>query len=455
MSEAIHSDERELKHRFNETRLPDIQLRMRVQRKLTGDTNHRSSPSWFKRKAEVALCSFIVIAVAAGALSTFPASADKLRRIPVVGHLFSGNIFSFAGDSGVISGQKTGLTHALNQEARDQGVAIKLQDALYDGARLVIGYEIQSDEPNRLLFLGDVEIAVNGKSYSMPTVNSSPHLIDDRHTVGTMTFDLGADIGTAPIHLVLRIGEISSTLAADAGRPLTIAGDWNFAFDVANNTSDSAYYAMHGQTAVSMDGKLQLIGYLSTQATFKLDFRYSGDTEWLGFQVRDDRGMLIEKLDTQFSTDKDGVSTGSVRFAPLEEGTRVITVTPYNLLVTRNNDEKTTVPLTTAFPITVSQGTVGEAIVHNVDFQPDKTLIRYEVTGRNPFVQKASLWLETADGQMIISDSGTRTRISDTSYTYLLEYPALDPAESYLIGTMPQTDMRLQDASAVTVDIAQ
>ncbi|MNI45097.1 hypothetical protein D3C73_995040 [compost metagenome] len=184
-----------------------------------------------------------------------------------------------------------------------------------------------------------------------------------------------------------------------------------------------------------------------------LNFEFVGDTEWLLFQLKDERGMQINYLDLRFSTDKDGISRGTVRFAPLTSGTKEVYVTPYTLLAHKNEIKKVTSKLTTEFPIVLSQGEVGEVIVKNVVFLNDKTLIYYEVKGKVPYMQYASLWMETADGQMIISDSGERTRISDTSYDYILEYPPLDSLQPYVLGTMTQTDIKLMDELTVKLEL--
>jgi len=133
-----------------------------------------------------------------------------------------------------------------------------------------------------------------------------------------------------------------------------------------------------------------------------------------------------------------------------------VEVTPYNLLVGKKDTEKAvTAKLTTDYPIVLSQGEVGAIVVQNVEFMQDKTLIHYEVKGKNPYSQYASLWLETPDGQRFISDNGKRTRVSDTSYEYILEYPALDASQPYFLGTMPQTDLELQEKLAVSFEIRE
>lgn len=455
MSEAFRTDEHELKRKFNETELPQIQLKARVLDELEAGSRHAAQRPARSRKLLAAVCSVMAAVAVLGALSAFPASADQLRKIPVVGKIFEGNIFSFAGDSGIVSGQQSGISTGLNEEASDKGVTIKLQDVIYDGARLSISYEMNSEKPDHLLFLGDVDVKINGIPSRGAALGTKPHRINERRSVGIMKLDLEESERAGRFDLELTIGEVTGFEEGEDPVPKRIRGEWSFKLTVANSAAESAYQMLaDGYAAKSKGRQFQLTGYLATPATTKLDFRFAGDTEWLSFQLKDDRGMLIETLDTRFTTGKDGVTYGTVRFAPLAGGTKTIKVTPYTLSVGKKEREKVTAKLTDAFPIVLSQGE-GEAIVKNVEFLHDKTLIYYEVKGKAPYMQYASLWLETEDGQMLISDNGKRTRIGDTSYDYVLEYPALDPQQPYVLGTMPQTDIKLLDELSVTLDVEE
>lgn len=454
MSEAFHTDERELRRRFNETMLPRIQLEARVLADLEGRLHkNRSFPG---KRLLATGCSVIAVILTLGILSSFPASAEKLRQIPIVGKLFEGNIFMFAGDSGLVDGQNAGMSETLNKEASDKGVTIKLQDVLYDGARLSIGFEIISEQPDRPLFLGDFSVAVDGQFKTGVSISTKPHAIDDSRSVGIMTIDFDGNEQTDSFDLELSIGEVTG-LTGDSSSPYSkIVGEWSFQIEVANHSADTINRVelAEGYEAKSKNGYFQLTGYTLTPATTKLDFEFTGETEWLSFQIKDDRGMIIETLDSQFTHYEKNAVKGSVRFAPLPSGTKEIYVTPYNLLPSKKGDVKVTAELSEVFPIALSQGNVGNVIVSNVEFLEDKTLIHYEVQGINPYMQYASLWLETADGEMIISDNGKRTRVSDDSYQYVLEYPALDPAQPYVLGTMTQTDMRLLEELSVKVEVS-
>ncbi|MBU5673286.1 DUF4179 domain-containing protein [Paenibacillus brevis] len=452
-AEVFPAEERELQRIFNETRLPQIQLKARVLKEL--DTTKRVFPAranGFRSRRLLTSISMIVFVIALiGLLSIFPASAEQLRKIPVIGKVFEGNIFDFAGDSGIVIGEESGLTSDVNEEAKDQGVTIKLQNVLYDGARLSIGYEVVSEQAANLMFLENVKVSVNGIFRPDARLSAKPHLIDDKHAAGIITIDLDEPQKEDRFELELLIGGVSGM---KAGNPSEVSGEWSFKVNVENRVADSEYILLADGYSASWHGdRLRLTGYLATPATTKLDFFYTGNTDWLGFQLKDDRGMLIEMLDISLTVDKKGMAKGTVRFAPLAPGTTRAEITPFNWLVGNKDAEKVTTKLTHDYPIVLSQGEAGEIVVQNVEFMQDKTLIYYEVKGKSPYMQYASLWLETPDGQLLISDNGKRTRVSDTAYEYILEYPPLDASQPYFLSTMPQTDLELQDELAVSFAI--
>ncbi|MFB9279755.1 DUF4179 domain-containing protein [Cohnella cellulosilytica] len=453
--EVFLTEERELQRKFNETRLPQIQLKARVLREL--DTTKRSFPARAngRRSGRLLAAIGMVVSVIAliSLLSIFPASAEQLRKIPVIGKVFEGNVFDFAGDRGIVIGQKSGLASEVNEEAHDRGVTIKLQNALYDGARLSVGYEVVSEQAENLIFLENVRVSVNGVFRPDAALSAKPHLLDARHSAGIMTIDLDEPVKEERFELELLVGGVSGM---KEGTQSKVSGEWSFKLNVENGASDSEYVSLADSYSKTWKGEeFRLTGYLATPTTMKVDFLYSGNTDWLRFQLKDDRGMLIEMLDTALTVDKKGMAKGTVRFAPLAPGTTSVEVMPFHLLVGNMDPEKVTAKLTNDYPIVLSQGGVGEVIVQNVEFLQDKTLIYYEVKGKNPHIQYASLWLETPDGQLFISDNGKRTRVSDTSYEYILEYPALDASQSYFLATLPQTDIALQEELAVSVAVRE
>ncbi|REK75106.1 DUF4179 domain-containing protein [Paenibacillus paeoniae] len=453
MSGGFHTDELELKKRFNETRLPHIHLEARVLAQTGETTIENKKKPIYRNRLLAAVYSFIAAALLLGGLSIFPASAEHIRKLPGVGKLFEGNIFSFAGDTGIASSPDAGL---INKEASDQGVTIKLQDVIYDGARLSIGYEIHAEQPDNLMFLGEVAVAINGVRHSEITYSAKPHRINANQSIGIMTFDIGDD--TEPMdsfEMDLTIREVTGFKSEYSAEQNGVAGEWNFSFAVTNHESeDSRYHSLaDGFTAASKNRKLQLTGYLLTAQTTKLDFRMVGSTNGLDFQLRDDQGMLIEKLDTRFRTDNNGMTSGTVRFVPLPNGTKEVSITPYISLAGKGDSKKISENVSDSFPIVLSQGDIGEVMVKDIIFHNDKTLIYYEVKGKDPYNQLTSLWLETADGERIIIDNGKRSRISDNTYDYVLEYPALDSHKQYVAATMTREDIQLLDELTVKLMI--
>lgn len=455
MSKAIHSYEQELKLKFQETRLPHIQLQAKVLKIHEERSAQKINKRIFRKILLPSVYSIIAFVLLCGVLASFPASAEQLRKIPVMGKMFEGDIFSFAGDSGIIKSKDSELTSSINEKVSDQGVTIKLQDAIYDGTRLSIGYEINSEQFNHLMFLGDVSVKINGISKPEATIGTKPHRIQDNHYTGILTLNVDSIGLDDRFELELTIGEVSGPMDENLTKYNQVAGEWSFNASITNHTLDHSRHITltDKYMAKSKNGQFRVTNYSLTPITTMINYEFIGEAEWLLFQLKHEQGMLIQHLDSGSSTDKDGNQRGFVRFAPLTSDTKEIYVAPYILLAHQNEIKKVTSKLSNEFPIALSQGKVGEVIVQTVEFTTDKTLIYYEVKGKVPYAQYASLWLETADGQMIISDSGVRTRVSDTSYEYILEYPPLDPQQSYVIGTMTQTDINLLDELTIRIEL--
>ncbi|WJH35939.1 DUF4179 domain-containing protein [Paenibacillus sp. CC-CFT747] len=70
-----------------------------------------------------------------GSAFVSPAAAAQLRQVPGVA-----SVFRLAGDFGLQAADEKGLVTTVDQQADDQGIELRISEALYDGTRLSIGY---------------------------------------------------------------------------------------------------------------------------------------------------------------------------------------------------------------------------------------------------------------------------------------------------------------------------
>jgi len=463
MSEAFHTDELELKRKFNETRLPRINLEARILEKQT--TSKRNKPAR-SRKLLATGCTIVAMVILFGALSSFPASAEQLRKIPLLGKLFEGNILTYVGDSGLINGKNAGLTSAFNQEASDQGVTIKLEDALFDGARLSIATEIYAEQPNYISYVNDVLLTVNGISIPDKVLSLWVQRYSANQSVGMMQLDMNEleryyNLNAGKVEPIsfkqLERFDLELQIRKVSGIGEQVNGNWNFKLPVVNNAlAKSRFITLEtGNMKSSKNGQFELTSYLLTPATTELNIRFSGITDELRFLLEDDRGMKIEMLGATYTTGADGVADGTIRFAPLASGTQTIRVTPYHVLPqelrigeSRLNMDK--------LPIVLSQGEAGNVIVSNVEFLSDKTLVYFSVEGRDPYLLR-SLSLNTYEGRPFetVNFYFSPIRLSDTAYDYVMQYPALDPEQRYVLRTLSMAQIKVLEELAIELKVGK
>lgn len=447
---SSHTDE-EIKRMFDQTRLPQIDVKSAVfhhdQPSVRSQTSETSGRFGMRRGWIVAVATVVLIVMAANMVNS-SVVADIVRKIPVLGKMFTGDVFEYVGDRGSIEGKKKGLSSTVNYEASDQGVTIAIQEVLYDGIRLLVGYQMTA--PNEdFLFLGDIEMKINGEQIPA-RYSSSPSKINDHDSAGVMNFEYEHP-SSDPFILELDIHEISGL---PNGQHASVEGDWSFKFSVAG-VSEQNMVSKQFPAGISTqaDGiEFTVLGIQITPVTTQVTYQVKGQPKGFGFQLLDDKGMLVNWLNSsQFTA---GITEGTSYFDPVPMDAKYLYAVPFYRDTTKQPDLIIAkAPLTGQFPITLSQGSVGEVTVNNIEFLPDKTLIHYEAKGKDPLIQHTSLWLETVRGDQIINDNGIRTRVSDTSYSYILEYPALDPAEAYVIGTVELPDLTYLDDLRIKIPL--
>ncbi|PTL22201.1 MAG: DUF4179 domain-containing protein [Shouchella clausii] len=88
-----------------------------------------------------------------------PALANSLSQIPVIG-----SVFSVSGDERLKQASEQGLTNGLDETETINGVAVTLEELLYDQTRISVGFTVKSDEPlTEEDYNFTLQPAINGK----------------------------------------------------------------------------------------------------------------------------------------------------------------------------------------------------------------------------------------------------------------------------------------------------
>ncbi|MDR0263220.1 MAG: DUF4179 domain-containing protein [Sphingobacterium sp.] len=445
-----------LKRKFEETKLPLIHLEPYVLEQINKEPQRQQNNRFYQKKLLVACGSVMAFMVLFWALSSFPAAAEQLRKIPIIGKIFDGTGITSIGDPGLIDGKENGLAIQLNQEAINQGTTIKMQDAIYDGARLSISCDIKTEHQVRsvLEILQNGIVKINGEVLPAGKIKPMLRILDEKHAIGLININIDSLQPIRSFDLKLQF----SGENLENGSSLTknnIEGEWDFNLPITNralNDSQSKILA-NAYTSKSSDGQFQITSYMLTPITTRIDFNYTGKTEFLYFALQDDRGMLSNIIGSDYTTDENGVTKGSLFFNPLANGTKSISVTPY--LYTSREIFENAKPIGTTFPIELQLKDVGKIIINQIDKLEDRTLVYYKIEGDQPYLLADSVHFITRSGRHVYSNSLWPLRTNDTSYEYVQEFPPLDPAEQYNIGSMIQIDAKLLSDLTIKLDLAK
>ncbi|QTD41924.1 DUF4179 domain-containing protein [Sporosarcina sp. Te-1] len=115
----------------------------------------------WKRKASYTLCSAaIVFGLLVGSSYYSPALASSLSQLPIIGSIFGNSELI-----GLQRAQKNGLTSEIGETQTVNGIAVTLDEILYDQNNISIGIIMESDqELDEYYFGSGMDFTINGKS---------------------------------------------------------------------------------------------------------------------------------------------------------------------------------------------------------------------------------------------------------------------------------------------------
>jgi hypothetical protein len=178
------------------------------------------------------------------------------------------------------------------------------------------------------------------------------------------------------------------------------------------------------------------------------------EPEWLtsvniAYELIDERGLLLEPFSSSSSGNvEEGyiVYRNTALFAPLEEEADYLVFRPVKEViqlrrtgpgsyVSAQEPRYHEAPLPKKFPFVLSQGDAGTLTIHQIEFADDRTIIHYEVHGKNPYVQDGAFWLEDRYGNTYEFDRYDQERISSDSYAYRAVLPPIPEREGLVVKT--------------------
>lgn len=371
-----------------------------------------------------------------------PTAAKVLSSIPLLN-----SIFEFAGDRGLEIASQKGLSKKIDQTVVDKDISLTIQDVFYDGTRLSISYLQDSQD-----MLGELTLKVNGKEINFGDGRTGEKLPNDQY-VGVINIRPTEELPKS-FKLSIGVKEIGN-----------VKGEWDFTIPV--ETSDEEVTTINPmETIVFKDTTFTVKSVKIGPAGIKLSVDVAKPSGEDLFNIEDglfemnlltDSGESLTHMDGSGSGEDEGgksVMHMEYRFAPLEESTEFLTVSPYLIHLSPEERSRIEQPLRLdELPITLDQGEMGKIIVTDIKYEEDKTLLYFQVESDFPYdghFNLNGLWIEDAAGNELTGDAkGYPDRIAPNMYVQ--EFQRISESEPLTVVTREM--LRIEVAEELQVKI--
>lgn len=473
----------------SDERLPD-EVRQRL------DDTYASLPErrarrWRKPFAYVTASAAIVLLATVVIGFVSPTMAQVLSRIP-----FVGSVFEAAGDAGLQISSREGLATVVNQTAIDQGIEITMNEVIYDGIRLSVGFV--HDRSLGLQFtprLGSLEIDGNPLIYSMGGVTKA---LPSNRKATVFKFTPSEPL-PEQFTMTLQLDAVELT---EGGERIVVDGNWRFETEV-NRLREGIIARVFDDPPEKTDGQVivRVREVMFTPITTMVSFDWIepweepaldmgmppppdaesplpsvptlepgaltapppppgtpeefSEPEWkteerVSYELIDERGLQLEPFSFEGRGQvEDGrmIHRYTALFAPTDADAQFLVFRPVKERIElkrtgpgsyKNAEEPRhhEASLPTKWPLVLSQGDAGSLTIHEIVFADDQTVVEYEVHGKNPYVQDGAFWLEDSAGNSFRFDRYDQERTSLDRYAYRAVLPPIAEREGLVIKTV-------------------
>ncbi|MFB0846449.1 DUF4179 domain-containing protein [Paenibacillus oleatilyticus] len=360
---------------------------------------HRPARRW--SIAAVAVSLGLVGVLGSSFLS--PVIATTLKQIPAIE-----SVFRKMGDWGLRTADEKQIDTFTGQSITKQGVTVTLKEALYDGARMAIGFTVNgrdiwswSASYNGQLMEGwtrtidskDGSI-VPGISYVNLAGKELPDSFELKYEIAVVGMDKDPFTFTIPVKL--------------KAKPITeIQPD---------------------MTKVQNDVSVTVRNVKATAASAQivLDVEHPDELGSLRYEVKDDKGQSLKVLNCfcgsgTVDAKKRLKSISTVTTEAPAPDSASLTIRPYTQTIQGEISAVMETAPTEEKPFAISQGEGGKLFVIGVDYMPDKTLVYYRAEGALSKENGALLWVKNYRSFVTMEDAATSK--------FVLELPAVNPGD--------------------------
>lgn len=390
---------------------------------------------------QLAIAASIAVILISCISMVFPIVA---RDLPVVG-----SVFQFLSENNIIDKDYIAYKVNLNVSKSSNGVEITINDIVYDGVQLALGYTVKSEKDLKTdPFIFKSNIRINGKTVNTGS-GASGLFKDSKAYIGVAYINLGnsSSINTSAgnikipneflINLDIRelVGEIK--------------GNWDFKFKVSKEKinlkskeikTDIDLSALRPGLKVNEIILTPINTVIKTSENFNEGFY--GDKG--GYLIYDDKGRKLNyKSGSGEGSQKSKIYNNQFIYNSVFEDTQVINIIPYTtvkeFMQKKNNETGSTlldmkeVPINLNNNTIIDEGKLGEYKITKIDFQKDKTLIYYECSDLLNLLSNSKLWIVDNTNKEYAFYDGIVREDQPGSNKYIAELQNLDKNKSYKI----------------------
>lgn len=385
----------------------------------------------------------IMILCGIGIATANPALA---RNLPV-----ESSVFQFLSENNIINKDYVTYSSDLNMSKTSKDITVTINNIVYDGINLNIGYTIQSKNEikDMPVIIHETSMKINGKDIGFGGGDTGKFK-DKKTYIGVASIDMAKDylpkehrnfiVGgnvTIPDNFLMdfNIKKLSNN----------ITGNWDFKFKVSNEKIKANVKSIKPNIDLSsLRPGLKVNEILITPINTALRTSETEDNNSNGgYIVFDDKGR---NLSTKGSSTSGSANThtyySQTLFRNVYEDSKTLTFVPYVinsedfLKLESNHNNGVFHFATKETPLisngtTLSEGKIGEYKVTGVEFLNDKTLLHYECTNLLSAISPYGLDIIDSNGKEYNLTKDIVKEVDPLNHKYTAQLPVLNKNDQF------------------------
>ncbi|KRU24567.1 hypothetical protein VT91_33310 [Clostridium sporogenes] len=437
----------------------------RLKKNLLKQVKGKKTRKGLKHKVMAASLIIVVILISVN----IPAFAKNISE-------FKSVIKALVGYGVPKEGEYEKYSNSVNKSVTDKGITLTINEVVCDDGELMIGYTIKTKDnikdivkkemkDNPIPFSLFSYIKINGKQ-PRSSSGSDPKYLNSYTYINLDSIDIGDMNLKNSFNVDLNVKNIYGVI-----------GNWNFKFSVSKDEISKHTKVFEPNAKFQFPDALvnvEKISFTPINTTITVTGNYKDKSqeaskkrqeafkkemaggqnlyeydEWFVF---DDKG---NEITLKGSTSDGGQNASSKDFTynlnlvALKSIPKYLTVIPYKINFDKeeykkykSDDGSIFIPpvyknIDGVHPIELSQGSIGKLIIKEIKTKKDKTVVKYKVEGKAPFLQSKQLFI------MGDKDNGVQRKDNDIDIKkdknnpndYIMEFDPLDKNKKYKIGT--------------------